>query len=103
MAAPSGPPTNITAEIVHPNSVTLTWSPPEKRARNGIITEYIVNYVPFISDNSSSLLTDTQRIDIINLNPHTIYSFSVAARTAIGIGPFSTHLHVRTEETGESN
>ena len=84
--------------MVGPNSVALTWSPPDKRARNGIIIGYVVKIT---SDNSSSLVTDSQRIDIVSLNPHTLYAFSVAATTAVGTGPFSMHLHVRTEETGE--
>lgn len=88
--------------MIGQNSVTLTWSPPDIRDRSGIITAYVVQFMPLLSDNSSSLVTDSQRIDIVNLNPHTVYTFSVAARTAVGIGPFSTNLHVRTEETGES-
>ena len=87
--------------MVGPNSVALTWSPPDKRARNGIIIGYVVKIMPFTSDNSSSLVTDSQRIDTVSLNPHTLYAFSVAAITAVGTGPFSMHLHVRTEETGE--
>lgn len=102
MLAPSGPPTNFSAVTVGSDSVTLTWSAPDQRARNGIITSYTVEVMSFQSGNNYTLVTDTQNITIVNLSPYNLYILSVAARTAVGIGPFSTHLPIRTAETGET-
>lgn len=101
LAVPSGPPTNISTVKVGPNSVTLMWSSPLKRASNGNITGYVVTIMPFQLENVSVLVTETKQIDIVHLNPYSMYTISVAARTVVGIGPFSQHLHIRTAEAGD--
>ena len=103
LAVPSGPPTNISTVTVGPNSVTLMWSAPDKRASNGNITGYVVTITPFQLEDVSVLVTETKYIDIVHLNPYSIYTISVAAKTVVGIGPFSQHLHVTTAEAGDIN
>lgn len=73
----------------------------DEEDRNGIILSYIIQYYRFPTGNVSSIQAHFTEIVVHELLPHVVYSFSVAARTVVGSGPFSTHLQITTAEAGE--
>ena len=101
-AVPSGPPTNIVATALTSNSISLSWDLPLSEERNGAITGYIINITnldtEMIQQHVTGLVSD---ITISNLNPFTVYVTTIAARTAIGVGPFSGVVSTQTLEGGE--
>lgn len=46
ISVPSGPPQNINCQSRSPNSLLLEWSKPKRKARNGIIRGYWLEYYP---------------------------------------------------------
>ena len=102
-AVPSGAPSNISAVTVTSENISLEWIAPEPAERNGVILGYIIRYVHFQAGRSSTVEAQTTDVFISNLEPHNLYTFSIAARTTIGIGPFSENIQIRTAEAGELN
>ena len=89
---PEGPPTNVVAEAVDTRSILLSWQPPDPDLRNGIIGSYRITYSPVADSTSTRIITtgDTQRLITMGITPDTSFSFTVAARTAVGgFGPES--------------
>ena len=116
--APSGPPVNITLISITKNTLNITWLPPNPLDANGVITGYHVIFNRTrINDISSYLLTPSHNyffkkgmntLIIDNLYYHCtgLYSyetisFKVAAKTDVGLGPFSTELFFQTNEESE--
>jgi len=52
--APGAPPQNVSAEVLNPNSVFLTWSPPPPDQQNGVIRHYLISQY----ETSTSILTN---------------------------------------------
>lgn len=80
--------------------LTLSWEPPISSEQNGIIISYRIKVTTedgVILDNFTSDATYT----VSNLEPYSIYQFSIAALTVYGQGPFSSNVAIRTGETGK--
>ena len=78
----------MTAESL--SSLSVTWEPPEKNKRNGMI----VNYTVCISHKESKLCfkeqtTKEKMLVIASLNVSTKYYVRVLASTKVGPGNFS--------------
>ena len=79
------------------SSLSVTWEPPEKDKRNGII----VNYTVCISYDESKLCfkeqTTKENTSIVgNLSDSTMYYVGVRASTNVGPGPYSESEKERT-------
>ena len=104
---PSSPPRNVTVESHNPASLKVSWRPPVQKHRNGLITDYMINYTrvgsrEMINVNAGS--NKTKVITISGLIPYENYSVIVAAMTVNGTGPFSTSSVVgRSGEDSELN
>ncbi|KAG7244944.1 hypothetical protein INR49_024341 [Caranx melampygus] len=98
-AAPGGPPLDVQLEALSSHSIKVTWKPPKADQRNGVLQSYTLSYreydatdkhfkrwqhksVPASRDLESLILTD--------LNPSTMYSIIIMARTNAGVGPPSS-------------
>ena len=99
--APDAPPQNISAEVLDPNAVFLTWSPPPPDQRNGVVRRYRISQY----ETSTGILTnhtqdgDHTELVIGSLHAHYEYQFTVAAET-VQLGPFSNPVAVTTFEDG---
>ena len=99
---PSGPPQLFYGSATSPYVVSINWQPPVFTEQNGVITGYVVNITSLDTAVTWQLTTtNTTTLQIPNLTPYTNYVCIIAARTAIGVGPFSTVLDIQTLEDGE--
>jgi len=98
---PSAYPRTLNISDVGTDSVELTWQPPALPHQNGVIIGYVINITSLDSGVIQQLTSSSTTLRIMNLQPFTVYSCVIAARTAVGLGPFSTIVSVRTMEAGE--
>lgn len=91
ITAPRGTPSNVSARVLSSTSMLITWDEVECLQRNGIITNYNVQYEP---NNYSALpmtmITVNNFLMVTNLIPRTNYTFQVAAENTNGTGPNET-------------
>ena len=100
--APSSPPGNFVAMPTDPRSVVLTWDPPPPEDRNGPIVGYVINVTVIATGEMFQLTSSTNTLSVASLKPFTRYVCIIAARTPVGLGPFSTTITVMTPEDGKS-
>ena len=86
-----------------PRSVVLTWDPPPPEDQNGPIVEYVINVTVLETGEMFQLTSSTNRLSVASLKPFTRYVCIIAARTSVGLGPFSTTITVMTPEDGKSS
>lgn len=99
-SVPSGVPTGLSAGRVEPDSISLTWTPPDPGQRNGMIRHYliklsIVGSLSTVTHVRTS--TSGTSYQVTGLRPYTVYSISVAAVT-VGTGPSSSSINITTNE-----
>ena len=100
---PTGYPLDILTTEVNSTKVGLAWKPPPLEQRNGDIIGYRLSFWETTSNsNWTTFTTESAATVIDDLDPHTEYTIVVAASTAVGTGPYSPSLTVRTLEDGES-
>lgn len=101
LSVPSGPAQDVNVSVVSFEEVVISWEAPNEADHNGVITGYLVN-VTVVSTGQSFTRTSTNTSLILNgLQPFTSYVCRVAARTQVGLGPFSTLISFLTDETGK--
>ena len=97
-AAPSSPPINLVADVIGSRFVILSWLPPA--VPNGVITSYTVSYN--LTGVSTSVVVQTgEQFTIPGLDPYSYYQFTVFASTAIGDGPPTLPIILRTDVASE--
>ena len=101
IAAPSGFPQNFSVSMVTSRSLSLMWNPPPLEDQNGVIIRYRVNNTVLGTMEMYQLLSVNNSITVNSLRPYTTYSFTIAAETAVGVGPFSGAYTVMTATDGE--
>jgi len=84
----------------------VTWDPVPEIDRNGIVTQYEVEFNQgTFNEISTSNLTTTNgsqlMVEIEGLEEYVEYSVRVRAYTSVGPGPFSVAMVIRTLEDGE--
>ena len=99
---PSSAPTRVTVVNVTSTTLSLEWDPLTIEDHNGVITGYVVNYSRVDTGSTVTIVSSTTSVYIGMLRPYTTYSFSVAAETSVGSGPFSPSLQRTTAEDGMS-
>ena len=82
--------------------ILLQWNPPLPTEQNGIIIGYKVNVTPIVGGEKFSYETTEYFLYVLGLEPHTTYECIIAARTSVGMGPFSEIVTVQTSEEGSS-
>lgn len=98
-AAPEGPPLDLQLEGLTPNSIRVTWRPPQPELRNGLLLTYSVSYREYDPTVRNfrgwrhlrmSATQEVPNIVLRNLKPSTQYGVMVQAVTNAGIGPAAT-------------
>ena len=87
-------------------AILVTWDPVPEIDRNGIITQYEVefNHSTFNEISTSNLTTTNGSqlmVELEGLEEYVEYSVRVRAYTSVGPGPFSVAMVSRTLEDGE--
>ena len=83
------------------DTIILTWDPPLLQNRNGIITDYIINVTALDTGEIHQYITPNRNLMLNSLAAFSTYAFIIAARTAVGAGPFSTDITIQTLEDGK--
>ncbi|XP_065160082.1 tyrosine-protein phosphatase Lar isoform X3 [Atheta coriaria] len=100
-----GDPQNVQVTPINSTTLTVSWSPPLAKDRNGIIRGYHI-HVQETRDEGKSLLNEPMRYDVLGdqtleinitgLQPDTKYSVQVAALTRKGDGDRSPPITTKT-------
>ena len=99
---PSSAPEKLNVYRVNSTLIQASWHPPIDDQQNGEILFYIVTLsLHTESHPKHTLATNFTRIQLLHLRPFSQYSFSVAANTKVGRGPFIEPLIFYTPEAGE--
>ena len=99
---PSGPVVNISGYAADSHSINLMWSPPPAEQHNGIIIGYVINVTVLENNDTYSLVSQTSSTLLNTLKPYRTYTFAIAARTVIGMGPTGKLITIKTPQTGKS-
>lgn len=83
-----------------PRSIVLRWNPPLPEDRNGPITNYLVSVTVVETGQMFEINTTATTYQLFQLTPYTTYTFTIAASTEVGLGPYSTLISVQTPEDG---
>ena len=91
---PALPPVNVTAFVVNSTALEVTWEPVSAIAKNGIITQYEIefNQTTFSAAVSFSTVTvnsSTLMVKLSGLEEYVQYFIRVRAYTIVGPGPYS--------------
>ena len=100
---PSAPPQDVTTMVINSTSISVSWSPPPLPDQNGDIIGYQLMIANQNMNNASEYVVNITNItfyDAVNLQEFEVYSFEIAAMTAIGLGPFSDVVTSQTFEDG---
>ena len=103
---PNAPLDNVQALTSSSTAILVTWDPVPEIDRNGIITQYEVEFnQSTFSEISTSNLTTTNSpqlmVELEGLEEYVEYTVRVRAFTSVGPGPFSAAVVNRTLEDGE--
>ena len=106
ISEPNAPPSNVQAITISSTAIMVTWDPVPEIDRNGIITQYEVEFnQSTFNEISTSNLTTTNgsqlMVELEGLEEYVEYSVRVRAYTSVGPGPFSVAVMNRTLEDGE--
>ncbi|XP_076349951.1 cell adhesion molecule Dscam1-like [Tachypleus tridentatus] len=100
--APGAPPLNVQTTATGPNSVKVSWEPPEEQFWNGRIKGYYIRYTIVTSPETSMYKTveinDKKEMEthVTNLQRSTKYAVSVQAFNGKGSGPLSESVLIET-------
>ena len=96
---PSEPPRNLKAiSYISPHKIQVTWEPVPPEFMNGNLMSYHVTYQRVMVgdvriDFEPELLEKVgrnQNVTLDNLEPYSKYKIRVAAKTAKGVGPYTS-------------
>ena len=99
---PSEAPQNLNVAEVSTHSVSLAWAAPPLSSQNGAITGYTVWVSKDANSSGYYLRSKEPYTTVANLDDDTTYTFTVAANTIVGSGPFSVYVTTKTKNFGEN-
>ena len=83
-------------------SVSVSWNEIECIERNGMITNYTVEFSSLGGSVIPGVLMVERRFTASGLTPFTNYTFRVAGVNSIGAGPFSDLITIQTVEASKA-
>ncbi|XP_075208714.1 receptor-type tyrosine-protein phosphatase S [Anomaloglossus baeobatrachus] len=100
---PSAPPQDVKCVSTKSTTILVSWQPPPAESHNGILAGYTVHYGALDSEDPvpkevKDIPPQTTEILLEALEKWTEYRITVVAHTAVGPGPESSPIVVRTDE-----
>ncbi|XP_063770953.1 receptor-type tyrosine-protein phosphatase S isoform X8 [Pseudophryne corroboree] len=100
---PSAPPQDVKCVSTKSTTILVSWQPPPAESHNGILAGYSVRYGALDSEESimkelKDIPAQTTEILLEALEKWTEYRVTVVAHTAVGPGPESSPVVIRTDE-----
>ena len=96
---PSAPPQNVTTIVINATAILISWNIPPFLDQNGDITGYQLMITNQNRTNSSATVYNIANITsfvITMLEEFEVYNIEIAARTFVGLGPFSDPVNNQT-------
>ena len=100
-SVPSSAPQNIRSLLLTSTSAEILWDPPPLEDQNGLIQNYTLLITEVDTDRSFNKVVENASITLQELQPLYTYQFVVAARTVVGLGPFSSRYSLQVPESGK--
>ncbi len=97
---PSAAPEGFAVVALSSSSAYLTWNLPSLEDQNGDITGFTINVTDTETQQYDQFFTQSTNITILTLDPFTVYSFTIAALTSAGTGPYGGIVNIKTPEDG---
>ena len=92
-SAPSSSPAGVVVQTFNATAFNVSWRPPPRSERNGLVIAYEVNYGSRRrrrkSIRNSIVNTTAEFVLLLDLAPCTQYTVTVRAYTGAGPGPYS--------------
>jgi len=86
--------------VLNSSTLTLNWTAPLTGHRSGLIVRYKIRLDELDTGVTWEYNSTSYSITIDNLHPHYRYSYSVAAETVVGEGPFSVVRTIQMPQAG---
>ena len=93
---PSGPPADVTVDVITSQEIELSWNEPACGTRHGHVVHYQYRLLDTRSDRAHTAITTDTKIQFGNLVPFTEYRFRLRASSILGYGPYSEDLSIQT-------
>jgi len=90
LSVPSSTPQNIRSLLLTSTSAEILCYPQPLEEQNGIIQNYTLLITEVDTDRIFDRVVENACITLQELQPLYTYQFVVAARTVVGLGPFSS-------------
>jgi len=98
-SVPSTAPQNIRSLLLTSTSAEILWDPPPLEDQNGHIQNYTLLITEVDTDRIFGKVVENASITLQELQPLYTYQFVVAARTVVGLGPFSSRYSLQVPES----
>ena len=96
-------PTNLQGESITPNSIQLSWDPPEDSGESIQSFELYYNDSHFRQNVRITIVPAKSSYLLQDLTPDTVYHIQVAAKSKRGEGAKTPTIQVRTQEYGKEH
>ena len=105
VSVPSSPPTNLLIVGVSPTIIRVTWDEVPPIERNGIITEYEVEYnqSTFDINTTQTVTVNSTMAELTGLHEYVDYFIRVRAYTRVGAGRYTPDINTTTAQDGETS
>ena len=100
-SVPSSAPQNIRSLLLTSTSAEILWDPSPLEDQNGLIQNYTLLITEVDTDRIFDKVVENDSITLQELQPLYTYQFVVAARTVVGLGPFSSRYSLQVPESGK--
>ena len=89
-------------QSVNATTLIVSWAPPLINHRNGLILRYNIRVNELDTGTPLQFFSTDLNISVGNLHPHYRYSYTVAAETVQGVGPFSVARTIQMPQAGNA-
>ena len=92
----------VAATVTSSRSLSVSWNPPDRSERNGIIRHYYITLLSDFGAITRNISSMQRSIIISGLRPYTQYNCTVQAET-VALGPTNDVIQVSTPQDGKND